>query len=163
MKVSIFIDGRNIFHAQRVIGWRIDYVKLLKWASAFGEIVDAIYYTGVDAVEAKDQKFLDFLTYNGYSLETKNIKRILQTDGSYDAKANLDIEIVLDMFNTINCYDMAILLSGDGDFERALRLLKARGKQFKVLSVQGMVASEIRTFAGMHYIDIASLRSIIEY
>jgi uncharacterized LabA/DUF88 family protein len=47
--------------------------------------------------------------------------------GRSKKKANLDIEIVLDIFNTIDHYDMAVFISGDGDFERVLRLLKARG------------------------------------
>ena len=46
----------------------------------------------------------------------------------------MDVEIVLDMFNTVDSYDMAILVSGDGDFERALNLLRARGKRFIVVS-----------------------------
>jgi len=36
------------------------------------------------------------------------------------AKANLDIEIVVDMFNTVEQYDRVVLFSGDGDFERAI-------------------------------------------
>jgi uncharacterized LabA/DUF88 family protein len=65
------------------------------------------------------------------------------------------------MFNTIEHYDMAVLLSGDGDFERPLRLLKARGKRFLVLSTQGFVAKEIREIAGMHYIDVRSIKDQI--
>ena len=44
------------------------------------------------------------LTYMGYSLVTKDLKHVLQDDGTYKQKANLDIEIVLDMFNTCLLY-----------------------------------------------------------
>jgi uncharacterized LabA/DUF88 family protein len=90
------------------------------------------------------------------------LKTIIQDDGTEKRKANLDIEIVLDMFNTIDHYDMAVLFSGDGDFERPLRLLKARGKRFLVLSTQGFVAKEIREVAGMHYLDVQEIREHIE-
>jgi uncharacterized LabA/DUF88 family protein len=46
---------------------------------------------------------------------TKPIKTIYDSStGKFIQKANLDIEIVLDMFNTIDNYDVAVLVSGDG-------------------------------------------------
>lgn len=77
-------------------------------------------------------------------------------------KANLDIEIVLDMFNSIEHYDMAVLVSGDGDFERPLQLLRARGKKFLIMSTQGFVAREIREVAGMHFIDFEDIKCEIQ-
>jgi uncharacterized LabA/DUF88 family protein len=57
---------------------------------------------------------------------------------------------------------MAVLISGDGDFERPLQLLRARGKRFLVMSTQGMIAEEIRREAGMHYIDFQDIRTEVE-
>lgn len=66
------------------------------------------------------------------------------------------------MFNTIDQYDMAILISGDGDFERVLQLLRYRGKRVMVFSTEGYIAREIRNVVGGHYVDLATLRSLIE-
>jgi uncharacterized LabA/DUF88 family protein len=162
MRISVFVDGANFFYMQKKLGWWIDPKKLLDFVKTKGEIVDAVYYVGVEAPpEARQQGFLNFLGRVGFSLETKTLKTIIQDDGSEKKKANLDIEIVLDMFNTIEHYDMAVLLSGDGDFERPLRLLKARGKRFLILSTQGFIAKEIREVAGMHYIDVRDIREQI--
>lgn len=162
MRISVFIDGANFFYMQRKLGWWIEPKKLLDFINAKGEIVDAVYYVGVEAPpEARQKGFLTYLGHIGFSLETKTLKTIIQDDGSEKKKANLDIEIVLDMFNTIEHYDMAVLLSGDGDFERPLRLLKARGKRFLVLSTQGFVAKEIREVAGMHYTDVRDIKDQI--
>lgn len=162
MLISVFIDGANFFYMQRKLGWWIDPKKLLDFIKTKGEVVDAVYYVGVEAPpEARQQAFLNYLGHVGFSLETKTLKTIIQDDGSEKRKANLDIEIVLDMFNTIEHYDMAVLLSGDGDFERPLRLLKARGKRFLVLSTHGFVAKEIREVAGMHYIDVRDIKEQI--
>ena len=159
MRISVFVDGANFFYMQKQLGWWIDSKKLLDFIKTKGEIVDAVYYVGVEAPpEAQQQKFLDFLGYIGFSLETKDLKTIIQDDGSEKRKANLDIEIVLDMFNTIDNYDMAVLVSGDGDFERPLKLLKARGKRFIILSTQGFMAKELREVAGMHYVDVQTIR-----
>ncbi len=164
-RVAIFVDGANFFYMQRNdLNWFVDTKKLLRYCERFGEITDAYYYIGKDALsETSQQGFLNALTYMGYSLVTKPIKTIHdQITGETRQKANLDIEIVLDMFNTIDNYDIAVLVSGDGDFDRALRLLRARGKRFKVIASPRFVASELRDVAGMHLIDMESIRSEIE-
>jgi uncharacterized LabA/DUF88 family protein len=150
---------------KNALRWWIDAEKLLAYFAQQGEIVDATYYVGVGAPqEARQQAFLSRLVDIGYALETKDIKEIIDDEsGEIRRKANLDIEIVLDMFNSIDNYDMAILVSGDGDFERPLRLLKARGKKFKVLSTRGFIAHELKMVAGLHYIDVNELRPELEY
>ena len=164
MKVSIFIDGANLYFMHRDnLKWQLDYAKFRDFLGGFGDVVDCIFYTGAGAPpDVRQAKFLDFLSYNGFSIEQKTIKDIMQEDGSRVQKANLDIELVMDMFNQIENYDLAILVSGDGDFERPLDLLRARGKQFKVISTPGTVASELRRKAGAHFIDMATLQTRLE-
>lgn len=164
MRVAVFIDGANYFFMQKNLGWFFDAQKILNYCKNFGDIEDAYYYIGTDAPpEARQNAYLTALTNIGYSLVTKPIKTIYSSDtGTSTQKANLDIEIVLDMFNTIENYDLAVLISGDGDFERALQLLKARGKKFKVIATTAMVAKEIRNVCGMHYIDFSDIRDLIE-
>jgi len=112
--------------------------------------------------DTRQQGFLTALADIGYSIITKELKIIVLDDGREIRKANLDIEIVLDMFNTIENYDMAILVSGDGDFERPLRLLRARGKRFMVMSTKRFIARELREVAGMHFIDFEDIRSEVQ-
>lgn len=160
IRVAVFIDGSNFFYMQtKDLGQFLDPKKLLEFVSQYGEVTDAYYYTGEDDLQdARQRSYLDALTHIGYSLVTKRIKSIFDpTTGTTKRKANLDIEIVLDMFNTIDNYDMAILVSGDGDFERALQLLKSRGKLFKVIATDNFLASEIRRVAGMHYINLTEI------
>ena len=164
-RVAVFVDGANFFYMQKNdLNWFVDTKKLLAYCERFGVLTDAFYYIGKDSPPvAEQQAFLSALTYMGYSLVTKPIKTIYDsTSGKFIQKANLDIEIVLDMFNTIENYDLAVLVSGDGDFDRALRLLRARGKRFKVIASPHFVASELRDVAGMHLIDMESIRAEIE-
>lgn len=152
-RISVFVDGANFFYLQRdCLKWWIDPSKLLDWIGQRGVVVDATYYASVDEENSSQASYLKALYHMGYSVQRKSIKKY---------KANLDIEIVLDMFNTVNNYDEAILVSGDVDFLRALQSLRARGKQFMVLSSHGFVAQELRQLAGMHYVDLASLRDEI--
>ena len=163
MRISVFLDGANFFFMQKSLGWFADPKKLLNYIGQKGDIVDAFYYIGQDAPpDAKQGAFLNMLPTMGYSLVSKQIKTIYDSkSGQSKRKANLDIEIVLDMFNTIEHYDLAVLISGDGDFERALQLLKARGKQFLVIATDKFVAQELLNVAGRHYIELNDIKQEI--
>jgi uncharacterized LabA/DUF88 family protein len=161
-RVAVFVDGSNLFHLQKnILNSFIDLEKLLEFIGQYGDIVDAYYYTGQD-LQNEDNKqhgFLDKLPHMGFSVVTKSLKSMYDdTTGKTVKKANMDVELVLDMFNTIDNYDMAVLISGDGDFVRALELLRAKGKTFKVLSTPAMTASDLLKLAGMHYIDLLSIQ-----
>lgn len=162
-RIAVFVDGSNFFYLQKnQLGWFIDPKRLLDWLKKRGQIVDATYYASVDVSNDKQAAYLKALYHIGFAVEEKAIKTYTQADGTEKHKANMDIEIVLDMFNCIDRYDEAVLVSGDADFARALQTLKARGKQFLVLSTKGFVAKEVRQVAGMHYVDLADIRELVE-
>lgn len=161
-RIAVFVDGSNFYHTQKKLGWEVDSERLLDYCKGYGDVIEAVYYTGANN-EIKQRKFHDFLAYVGYSLVTKHVKTITDyITGQTTQKANLDIEIVLDMFNMIDRYDMAILVSGDGDFERALQQLKSRGKEVKVISSRGCVASELVHATGINYIDLLAIKETVE-
>jgi uncharacterized LabA/DUF88 family protein len=164
MRIAVFVDGANFFYMQKDrLHWWVDPKRLLDWIRSLGELVDAYYYVAVDnPIEPQQENFLKALTYMGYSLVTKGLRTIPGDDGFDRKKANLDVEIVVDMFTTIDNYDLAVLVSGDADFERPLLALRARGKRFLVMSTQGFVAREIRAQAGMHFVDFHDIREQVE-
>jgi uncharacterized LabA/DUF88 family protein len=65
------------------------------------------------------------------------------------------------MFNTVGQYDRIILFSGDGDFERAVELLRSKNTLITVVSTEGMIARELRN-ATDRYIDLNDIRPYIE-
>lgn len=167
MKTAIFVDGANFFYMQKErLHWWVDPKKFLRWCQEkFGEVTDAIYYVGVNPnSKNKDNEnsYLKALTYMGYSLNTKDVKVIIDQEGRERNKANLDIEIVVDMFNMIENYDCAVLVSGDSDFANALDKLRGRGKRFHVVSTKGFGSTEIREVAGMHFTDLDEIRDQVE-
>ncbi len=162
-RVAVFVDGSNLFYTQRDMGWIVALDKFLSYLEeTYGNITDAYYYIGKGTLPAEgQQQFLDAVVESGYTLVTKTLKTIRNDDGTVKKKANLDIEIVLDMFNTIDTYDLAVLVSGDGDFDRALQQLRARGKEFFVFSTDEYVAKEIRQTAGRRYINLNGLKDCL--
>lgn len=161
-RLSIFVDGNNMFYAQQKNGWFFDPRRVLAYFDdEQTELTNAFWYTGIK--DPQDQRgFRDALISLGYTVRTKILKEYYDDNsGRYSQKANLDIEIVIDMFNTVELYDRVILFSGDGDFERAIELLRSKSTHITVISTEGMIARELRNVTD-RYIDLNSIRKHIE-
>jgi uncharacterized LabA/DUF88 family protein len=163
-KVSLFVDGSNMFYSQRELGWHFEYNKILQYFIQDKELVNAFYYTGYDGDFGSEREdFFKALMRMGFTVRVKKIKSMWdKKTGREVVKSNLDIEIVIDMFNTINLYDTAILFSGDGDFERAVELLRSRGKKVIVVAVDTMTALELRNAVGHNFINLRDMRDDFE-
>ena len=59
--VAVFVDVANIFYAAKAAGVDIDYVTLLKSATAGRDFVRAYAYTGLDPDNENQRNFHDFL------------------------------------------------------------------------------------------------------
>ena len=122
--VAVFVDVANIFYAAKAAGVDIDYVTLLKSATAGRDLVRAYAYTGLDPDNENQRNFHDFLRRSGYKVVSKDIRKY----GDGKVKANLDIELVVDMMKTARNLDIAIVVSGDGDFAPAIRAVQEHGR-----------------------------------
>src|SRR5215212_6530546 len=122
-KITIFIDGNNLFHAARSVGVEIDYAKLLNFLRGNSDLLRAFFYTGVDEKAERQQGFLLWMRRNGYRVVEKELKTY--ADGT--KKANLDVEIAVDMLSLADKYDTAVLVSGDEDFSYAINAVAYKG------------------------------------
>ncbi|MBX7222370.1 MAG: NYN domain-containing protein [Blastocatellia bacterium] len=127
-KIAIFIDGNNLFHAARSVGVEIDYAKLLDVLRSEDQLLRAFFYTGVDQQAERQQGFLLWMRRNGYRVVEKELK--LFADGT--KKANLDVEIAVDMLSLADKYDTAILVSGDEDFAYAVNAVAYKGARVEI-------------------------------
>lgn len=169
MKVAIFVDGANMFYAQRDNGWPIEYKKVYQY---FGEgkdndIFAAYYFTGtppfkdIQQIE-KYRKFKRALTYMGYTVIDKETKVITdRKSGQKIRKANLDVEITLSVLTSMRGYDTAIFLTGDSDFAPLLKHLRDNGKQVIVVSRKQSTAEELINISNK-FIDLNEIRAEIE-
>ena len=122
-KITIFIDGNNLFHAARSVGVEIDYAKFLNFLRGNSPLLRAFFYTGVDEKAERQQGFLLWMRRNGYRVVEKELKTY--ADGT--KKANLDVEIAVDMLSLADKYDTAVLVSGDEDFSYAINAVAYKG------------------------------------
>ena len=135
--VAVFVDVANIFYAAKAAGTDIDYVTLLKAATAGRDFVRAYAYTGLDPDNENQRNFHAFLARNHYKVVSKDIRKY----GDGKVKANLDIELVVDMMKTARNLDIAIVVSGDGDFAPAIRAVQEMGVRVEVISFRGNTSS----------------------
>jgi len=153
--VAVFVDVANIFYAAKAAGVDIDYVTLLKSASAGRDLVRAYAYTGLDPDNENQRNFHSFLARNGYRVVSKDIRKY----GDGKVKANLDIELVVDMMKTARNLDIAIVVSGDGDFAPAIRAVQEMGVRVEVISFRGNTSSDLMDVADQ-FTDITALARV---
>jgi len=156
-RVAIFIDGANLFYAALQLGIEIDYAKLLCYLTNSGRLLRAFFYTGVDRMNEKQQGFLLWMRRNGYRVVTKDLVQL--PDGS--KKANLDVEIAVDLMNLAPYYDTAVLVSGDGDLAYAVNAVAYKGVRVEVVSVRSMTSDSLIDVAD-YFIDLDTIKEHIQ-
>jgi uncharacterized LabA/DUF88 family protein len=153
--VAVFVDVANLYYSARGQEVDVDYVALLKAATKGRDLIRAYAYSGLDPENENQRKFIDFLNKNGYKVVHKDIRKF----GDGRVKANLDIELVVDLFRLANRMDIAVIVSGDGDFAPAIRALQDVGVRCEVISFRPNTSSDLIAVAD-EFIDIMKIASI---
>ena len=136
-RVIVFIDGNNFYHGlKNYIGkTSINFYEFAQLVCNTNRKLIRVYYynapynKGIVSEEKykKQQKFFAGL-YNTPYLEVR-LGRLEARGGTFIEKG-VDIAIAVDMLKYAydGTYDTAILVSGDGDFAKAVEAVKDRGK-----------------------------------
>ena len=155
-RVAVFIDGNNLFHAARFHNIDIDYNKLLRILMGDGRLLRAFFYTGVDAGAERQQGFLLWMRRNGFRVVQKELKTFY--DGT--RKANLDVEIAVDMLSLAGRYDTAVLVSGDEDFVYAVNAVAYKGCRVEVAGFRSNTAPRLIDVADF-FVDLGEIADLI--
>ncbi len=155
-RAGIFIDGTNLYFVQKnFLSSKIDIVKLVEFFKRDYDIYNAFFYLAYKEEDEKQDKFYRVLAFSGITVVRKPLKHL--KDGSM--KGDLDVDIAIDMLLTKDNYDVAILCSGDSDFERLVKVLRSFGKEVVCLSTKESSSIELVN-ASDRYID---LRDILQF
>ncbi len=161
-RTALFVDGANLHHASRALGFGIDYRRLLERFSAEGRLVRAYYYSALfdEAEYSPMRPLIDWLDYNGYSPVTKRAKEFTDAHGNRRVKGDMDVEIAVDMMALAGRLERMVLFSGDGDFRRLVEAVQREGVRVSVVSTlrssPPMAADELRRQAD-DFIELADL------
>jgi uncharacterized LabA/DUF88 family protein len=154
--VAVFIDGNNLFHAARFHNIDIDYNRLLRVLLGDGRLLRAFFYTGVDVGAERQQGFLLWMRRNGFRVVQKELKTFY--DGT--RKANLDVEIAVDMLSLAGRYDTAVLVSGDEDFVYAVNAVAYKGCRVEVAGFRSNTAPRLIDVADF-FIDLGEISDMV--
>lgn len=171
-RLAIFIDGSNFRHATfNAFGMRVDYSRLLRYFSRDAFLIRAYYYTGewddaaisyylrhvnpadpaavradLERQRDADRRFWRFLDRSGFRVVRKPVRVFRDAQGDVRVKADLDLELAIDMLTLAEKCDTQVLVSGDGDFVPLVNAVAARAVRVVVLSTQAEEA-----FQNAHY------------
>lgn len=139
-KVALFVDVQNIYYTTKEIhSCHFDYRYFWNAATSGRQVVKAIAYA-IDRGDGTQMRFQEILKEIGFEVKLKPF--IQRRDGS--AKGNWDIGIALDMLDYAEATDVAVLASGDGDFNIVLDRVRDKfGVTTEVYGVPDLTARSL--------------------
>ncbi|MCA9000668.1 MAG: NYN domain-containing protein [Planctomycetes bacterium] len=148
-RVGVFVDSNNI---RMNGGYGMRYDVLREYAVRDGsELVRCNAYLSFDRVRAEEDdmyrrgqaNYTDNLRDFGYKVIQKKVRRYDNGDDRTVTKADLDVEITVDLLRQSKNLDRVILATGNGDFVHLVRALQDEGKRVEVLGFDN-VSGDLR-------------------
>ena len=144
-----------------LLGIDLDYKKLAPALMDCGEeLLRAYYY----ALTAEDGDFeavmplLDFLEFNGFTVRRFLGRTFIDREtGHRKVKGSVSLALAVEALKMAPHYDLAVILSGDGDLVPVIEALQDAGKHVTVASTiktqPAICAEELRRQAD-HFLDL---------
>lgn len=138
--VAIFVDVQNMFHTVKdSFGCHFNYSEFWKEVTKERNVVHAFAYA-IDRGDPKQMQFQQILRTIGFEVKLK--RYIQRSDGS--AKGDWDVGITLDMIELAKDVDVAVLASGDGDFDLVVKRLRdAHDVEVEVYGAKKLTAASL--------------------
>lgn len=122
-RIGIFLDTANIYHSARhLYNANVNFAKIIRKLVDNRQLVRAIAYT-VSADKNKEKDFIKALEKSGFEIKSKD----LQSFPGGMKKGNWDVGMAVDAIKMSKKLDVAIIISGDGDFADLVRYLQHEG------------------------------------
>ncbi|MEL6139025.1 MAG: NYN domain-containing protein, partial [Cyanobacteria bacterium J06628_6] len=154
---ALLIDGSHLFYAAAQLNIEVDYLRLRQALTQQRSLLRAYFYTGVDPQNDRQRGFLTWLSRNGYRVVSKALTQ--GPDGG--RRANLQVEIAVDMLRLANYCHTLTLLSGDGALAYGAERLTRQGTRIEIVGLLSMTSDTLIGLADT-YIDLADLQADIQ-
>jgi len=144
-KVAVFIDVQNIQQVFEKQGAEIRYDRLKeylikRYKKEDGEIIKFSVFIPFRQLDENRSKLIDAISLIGYRVLCKQAKD--RPDGSI--KANMDVEMSLEIVSISDYVDEIVIVTGDSDFEPLINYLSRKGKRILLIGPgRGPTAIEI--------------------
>jgi len=152
LKVKVFIEGSNIYFAQKKMNKWLDWVKVKQYLNKIYHVLEIRYYIGVRKNDPGVQPFLRKLGKIGFVIIRKPVKIIVDETGKKIEKANFDVEITGDVLKSLREVNAVVIFSGDSDFDYLVKLVHEQGKQLFVYSSKKTLSWELKLSADRYFL-----------
>ncbi|TSC53080.1 MAG: hypothetical protein LiPW16_490 [Microgenomates group bacterium LiPW_16] len=153
---AIFIDGPYLSKAADFIGLRknnqdFDFEKMLKFLLGPGKLITARYYTGLK-FSPQVQPFFNKLEEFGYVI-------IQSTENPVTGKvAPVDHQLLSDLCLLKDSYEIANVVSGDGDFAYPIeKLTRDFGKRINIIAARHNMSTRLLALAQTYPLTVRIL------
>ena len=146
------MDAQNMYHsAKNLYHAKVNFKKVLEHAVAGRQLIRAFVY--VIKTEAGDEKaFVEALEKGGYEIKIKD----LQVFSGGAKKADWDVGMAVDAVILADKIDVAVLITGDGDFVPLVEYLRVnKGLKVEVVSFARSTSAKLKEVVDV-YTDLES-------
>lgn len=155
-RIGIFLDTANIYHSVKHLHkGNINFLKLLKLLINDRILIRATAYT-ISADAQKEKDFILALNKSGFKVKAKK----LQIFSGGLKKGNWDIGMAIDAVKMSKKLDVAIIISGDGDFTDLVDYLQHEGLWVEVAGFGASTSNELKEKADI-FIDLDNHKDLI--
>ncbi len=160
--VGVFVDVQNVQETFERQGREVRYDSLQEHIITtskrnkhdFKFVAFVPYRSG----DERRQRLIDALSFQGYRVVPKPVRERL--DGS--VKANMDIELTLEILSMSEHLEEVIIVTGDGDFVALVDWLSKKGKRVVVIGLgRGFTSVELIR-ACDEYMNLEELEGVVK-
>lgn len=140
-RIGVFVDVGNLYSSVKSVHGHtmVNYRALREFVARDGAVCLLTAFTCHDPDQKPQQDFLNALGLLGYRVVAKPIRRM--PDGS--VKANIDVQMTVEVMASAPHLDEIVLVTGDGDFVALLDHLARMGKVVRVIGPDQCTAVEL--------------------
>jgi uncharacterized LabA/DUF88 family protein len=159
-RVGVFIDIQNVYlTTQALYGHgRINFATLRDFLLRGTDgIVTMSAFTCFDPESDGQRSFRNALGLMGYRVISKPLRRL--PDGTI--KANMDMDMAVEILTQAEYLDEVVLVTGDGDFKAIVDALCLKGKVVKIIGPDRLTSPELIQ-ASHQYINLHQIEGILQ-
>lgn len=137
--MAVFVDVQNMYYsAKKIYDSKVDYSSLLNVAKDGRKLIRAMAYV-IEGQTPEEENFFEALENIGFKVKKKELREFY--GGA--KKGDWDMGMAIDTIRMSEKIDVAVIVTGDGDFKSLVKYLKANGLQVEILSFGKSTADEL--------------------
>jgi uncharacterized LabA/DUF88 family protein len=140
-RVGVFVDAQNMYHsAKNLYHAKVNFKKILETAVGKRRLIRAFIYV-IRTETGEEKAFVEALEKSGFEIKEKD----LQIFPGGMKKADWDVGLAMDAVILADKIDVAVLVSGDGDFVPLVEYLRiSKGLKVEVMSFGRSTSAKLK-------------------